>query len=181
MESKLLDDKMKKRALTIGICAILALVLAYNWKTIAFQALLIRSSMKHPQERDCVQTFFNRIVTNDVPTAEWIESLDNWDAISDKTNYFYFLKVHFAECRTGLGHIKRGRIFVSEENPAYVRAEFYYQRHCPCLEVELSKKTTTDWKIKTYFPLNNCFFNPDKNRDGHVDLRDVAIASKKTN
>lgn len=172
---------MKKRALTIGICAILALVLAYTWKTIVFQALLIRSSMKHPQERDCIQTFFTRIVTNDVPTAEWIESLDNWGTISDKTNYFYFLKVHFAECQTGLGHIKRGRIFVSEEKPAYVRAEFYYQGHCPCLEVELAKQTPTEWKIKTYFPLNNCFFNPDKNRDGNVDMRDVDIALKQTN
>jgi len=172
---------MKNWALTFVICVALALVLAYNAKTIIFQILLTRSTMKHPQERECIQTFFSRIVTNNVPTGEWIASLDDRKASSNATNYFYFLKVHFAENRVDIGHIKRGQIFVSEENPAHVRAEFYYQRHSPCLEVELSKKTASDWKVKTYFPLNNCCFNPDKNRDGKIDLKDVAIASKITN
>ena len=38
------------------------------------------------------------------------------------------------------------------------------------------KKTAEDWKIRAIFPLNNCLFDPDVNKDGTVDQADVQAA-----
>jgi hypothetical protein len=169
---------MKK--LIIGIVALagIATVVLLSWKPVVLWLYIANSSRKHPQELACARLFCQRIIANDAPTVEWLSSVDDWDKIADKTNYFYFLKVHFAECKTRPSDLDRGRIWVFEENLTNALAYFYYQRHVPYLQMTFQKVNTNRWKVRAIFPLNNCFFDPDVNKDGTLDRGDVEAAMK---
>ncbi|MDD4060234.1 MAG: hypothetical protein PHW08_05980 [Kiritimatiellae bacterium] len=175
-ELESLVARMKKRIITFLVVGVLIVVLAFTWRSIVFQVILTTSSLKHPDVRDCARQFCDRIVTNDAPTADWLASVDDWSKIGNKTNYFYSLKVHFTECRSRPSDIRRGRIWVFQDTPTNALGEFYYQRSAPCLQMKFLKKTAEDWKIRAIFPLNNCLFDPDVNKDGTVDQVDVQAA-----
>ena len=167
---------MKKRIIAVVILGVLLLTVVLAWRAIAFQVLLTASSLKHSEARDRARDFCGRIVTNDAPTAEWLASVDDRDKIGDKTNYFYFLKVHFIECQTQPSHVRHGRILVFQDTPTNAIGHFYYQHYAPCLQMTFLKETPGDWRVRAIFPLNNCLFDPDVNRDGKVDRIDVEAA-----
>ena len=172
---------MKKWYIAIGVLIAMAVALVVMWKPIVFQTSLIRSSIAHPETLACARLFCQRIVANDTPTAEWLSSVDDGgDSRVNKTNYFYFLKVHFTECRTSMMDLGLARILVFNDSPTKTLANFYYQRNAPCLQMTIKKTTRNDWKVHAVFPLNNCTFNPDLNNDGMVDQKDVELARNPT-
>lgn len=172
---------MKKRIIAIVIVGVLLLAVAFTWRTIAFQVMLTASSCRHPDARDRARLFCERIIVNDVPTAEWLASVDDRDRIRDKTNYFFGLKVHFTECQTTPANIRRGRIWVFQDTPTIAVGNFYYQKYAPYLQMTFLKTRQDDWKVQAGFPLNNCLFDPDVNEDGKVDDADVQAAKSLRN
>ena len=167
---------MKKWVTGLAVLAVVTVGVCLSWKPVVLWLYITRSSVKHPQELASARLFCQRILTNDAPTAEWLSTVDDWDRVRDKTNYFYSLKVHFVECQTSLAHLRRARIWVFDGGPTNASAYFYYQRHTPCLYLTFRKVRPDDWRIMATFPLNNCLFDPDVNKDGLVDQKDVELA-----
>lgn len=160
------------------VLGVLLLTAVLKWQTIALETMLTVSSLKHREARGRAREFCLRVVTNDSPTAEWLASVDDRNMSVNKTNYFYFLKVHFTECQTRPSNIRRGRIWVWQDSPTNAVGNFYYQRFAPCLQMAFLKETPEEWKVWAGFPLNNCLYDPDVNRDGAVDREDVEAAKK---
>ena len=167
---------MKKWITWLLALVLISLVAAVFWRPVVFWLYVSRSSWRHPYELERARRFCQQIITNESPTEEWLSSVDDSHGPFNKTNYFYALKVHFTECQTKERDIANARVLVFEQSPTNTAADFYYQRHAPYLQMHFRRVGDDQWKVRAIFPLNNCLFNPDVNKDGNVDQKDVVAA-----
>ena len=166
-------------ALAVGVLAISARhQLVRHARHIVLTHKMAQSAREHPDELSYAREFLNTAILQDTPPTDWIDSVS---LRTDKTNYFYALKINFIECGTTLDDIQNGQIWVFRSESTNTQFFFYYQRHCPELQFNITLDEAGRKHTEAIFPLNNCTFDPDYNDDGKIDMKDVTLAKQKNN
>lgn len=110
------------------------------------------------------------------PSKEWLDSFDTQHKEYAR-NGFYFWKIWFIESDTNDFQILTAFSIFEFERNNQRNFSLKYGHDNPTIAYSVSRENNQR-TIRAYFPLNNCLFSPDYNRDGKLDLQDVQIAIK---
>ncbi len=126
-----------------------------------------------------VKSFFLKIITSETPDDNWIKLLGPRLGKNPETS-FYTFKIWFAEAHVSDSDIRFSypeSVFKDGDKTIIV---YCYGRDRPvihCVIYRSGNMKTAD----AYFPLNNCLFSPDYNKDGRINSQDFEIVIKNKN
>ncbi len=143
------------------------------------QILLFRlvTINKYEEEANYARYILSGIIMNDVPPDNWGE-LTGERSQKFKNGLFYFFKVWFIESETTIQDIEKSYIIFAHKSENYVLFELRYGKSKPAIQFRVTKNNNNNFVADFTFPLNNCTFHPDYNRDNVFDSKDVALAKK---
>ena len=128
---------------------------------------------RYRTEMRIAKQFLKSTIILDQPTSEWLAQCASHDS-----NTFFAFKVWFVEAGATSKMIDWAYInYPAFRETNAISFDLKYGFNLPDIQCRI---TTTDGmrRVAAAFPLNNCFFDPDYNRDGRVDMEDVRLAEK---
>ena len=147
---------------------VLAVVLVSAYATVRY-----RGNITCRREIGVARAFLLETVQTEQPSGAWIQQCD----ASNPTNAFFFFKIWFEEAGVPASQLARAYTDLPTWSDGTVTAfNLHYGRHLPDIQCFVTPSNGID-RVRAFFPLNNCLFHPDFNRDERIDQRDV-IASR---
>ncbi len=117
--------------------------------------------------------------------AENEEPPEIWQTIVQPTlnrfsnDSFYFFKIWLIESKTTLQDIENSYPIYIFEKDNKILFELRCGRSNPTIQFTIIREQESKLKSDFIFPLNNCLFDPDYNKDDKYDRKDVLLAKEK--
>jgi len=154
--------------LVLGVLASLALA--------ALTFFTFEGPFLAPRHQEIARSFLHAVIDHDRPDDGWNRRLGR-ELRREGDHLFYLFKVWTIEDDVSDWDVTMADARLSRCSDSSVDISLLWRRRgIPDLQMCVSRRGETMTLESVCFPMNNCLFDPDKNRDGVVDSVDVRLA-----
>jgi hypothetical protein len=134
-------------------------------------------SIRYGNEISFIKELLQHTINEEHPSPRWYNKIGESLSRSPDES-FYVLKVWFIESGISTKDIQQAYPLVIWKDEYAIRISLKYSPVHPCLNFNIFKGKNNLLKADAFFPLNNCLFSADYNKDDEVDYADVIAARK---